>query len=275
MQIHEITLKEAAPRVPVNTGLAARAQNRNAPVSAPRVPQATQPATTAATPDEIEMDRRRRQVAQIPGAGPTTQALAGYIANKIGPRGLPSSKPAPATQAQLDAEMTRIKNQFPGLTDQQYQQALQQRAAKMTAPVAAPQAKPATAQPAVAKPTPNIQGGSELQKAQAAGSPARLAVGDNRSELQIAAEPNSIAQRQLATEPNKPAVAGAPLAPAEKAQDPMSQKQTTLATTKTFPPITIGAGPKATVYVNKGNGYVDNKSGKPIPPSILKAMGPQ
>ena len=61
------------------------------------------------------------------------------------------------------------------------------------------------------KPTPNIQGGSELQKAQAAGSPARLAVGDNRSELQIAAEPNSIANRQIDKEPTKVAVPGAPL----------------------------------------------------------------
>ena len=49
-----------------------------------------------------------------------------------------------------------------------------------------------------------IQGGSELQKAQAAGSPARQAVGDTRSELQIAAEPGSIAQQQLAkTSPAK------------------------------------------------------------------------
>ena len=64
---------------------------------------------------------------------------------------------------------------------------------------------------APAKPTPNIQGGSELQKAQAAGSPARLAVGDTRSELQIAAEPNSIANRQIDKEPNKPAVPGAPV----------------------------------------------------------------
>jgi hypothetical protein len=38
-----------------------------------------------------------------------------------------------------------------------------------------------------------------------------LAVGDNRSELQIAAEPNSIANRQLAAKPNKPAVPGASL----------------------------------------------------------------
>jgi hypothetical protein len=58
------------------------------------------------------------------------------------------------------------------------------------------------------KSAPNIQGGSELQKAQAAGSAARQAVGDNRSELQIAAEPNSIVNRQLATDPTLKEAAG-------------------------------------------------------------------
>jgi len=58
------------------------------------------------------------------------------------------------------------------------------------------------------KSAPNIQGGSELQKAQAAGSAARQAVGDNRSELQIAAEPNSIVNRQMATDPTLKEAAG-------------------------------------------------------------------
>jgi hypothetical protein len=49
------------------------------------------------------------------------------------------------------------------------------------------------------------------------------------------------------------------------------------ALTKTYPPITVGNpnDPKRTVYINKGQGYVDSKTGKPIPPAILKAMGPQ
>lgn len=141
-------------------------------------------------------------------------------------------------------------------------QAAQAAQAQQTATSAQPVAKPAQPAPAVTQPAP-IQGGSELQKAQAAGSPARLAVGDNRSELQIAAEPNSIAQRQVAQEPNKAAIPGAPA----------QATPATPAPAQTYPPITIGAGPKATVYVNKGKGYVDSKSGKPIPPSILKAMG--
>ena len=40
-----------------------------------------------------------------------------------------------------------------------------------------------------------------------------------------------------------------------------------------YPPITLGSGPKAQVYVNKGRGYIDSKTGKPMPPSIVKAMG--
>ena len=40
-----------------------------------------------------------------------------------------------------------------------------------------------------------------------------------------------------------------------------------------YPPITLGTGPKAQVYVNKGRGYIDSKTGKPMPPSIVQAMG--
>lgn len=175
MQIHEITLTEATPRMPVRTGLAQRAQARNTPV-APAQQQA--PARPQATPDEIELARRRQRAAEVPGAGPTTQAIGNWIANKIGPRGLPSQKAgAPAQQ-----------------------------------PVA-PQA-PVSQQP--------------VQQAQPAPQPT-----------------------------------------------PIVQTTTPTAPAKTYPPITIGnpKDPKATVYVNKGKGYVDSKSGQPIPPAILKAMG--
>jgi len=40
-----------------------------------------------------------------------------------------------------------------------------------------------------------------------------------------------------------------------------------------YPSITLGSGPKAQVYVNKGRGYVDSKTGKAMPPAIVKAMG--
>ena len=47
------------------------------------------------------------------------------------------------------------------------------------------------------------------------------------------------------------------------------------AATTQYPPITLGSGPKAQVYVNNGRGYIDSKTGKPMPPSIVKAMGIQ
>jgi hypothetical protein len=40
-----------------------------------------------------------------------------------------------------------------------------------------------------------------------------------------------------------------------------------------YPPITLGSGPKAQVFVKKGQGYIDSKTGKPMPPAIVQAMG--
>jgi hypothetical protein len=40
-----------------------------------------------------------------------------------------------------------------------------------------------------------------------------------------------------------------------------------------YPPITLGSGPKAQVFVNKGRGYVDSKTGKPMPSAVVQAMG--
>ena len=40
-------------------------------------------------------------------------------------------------------------------------------------------------------------------------------------------------------------------------------------------PITLGSGPNAQVFVNKGRGYVDQKTGAPMPPTIIKALGLQ
>jgi len=42
-----------------------------------------------------------------------------------------------------------------------------------------------------------------------------------------------------------------------------------------YPPITLGTGSKAQIFVNKGLGYVDSKTNKPMPPAIVKAMGLQ
>lgn len=42
-----------------------------------------------------------------------------------------------------------------------------------------------------------------------------------------------------------------------------------------LPPITLGTGPNAQVFINRGRGYVDKKTGAPMPPEIVKAMGLQ
>jgi hypothetical protein len=65
-------------------------------------------------------------------------------------------------------------------------------------------------------------------------------------------------------------------APATKAPTPRPAPAANAAATinpTQYPPITLGTGPKAQTYVNKGRGYVDSKTNKPMPPAIVKAMG--
>lgn len=82
------------------------------------------------------------------------------------------------------------------------------------------------------------------------------------------------------------ATSGDRLPPPGYTNPPAPQSTTAAATTKattpvipntplnkTYPPITLGTGPKAQVFVNKGSGYVDSKTNKPMPPAIVKAMG--
>jgi hypothetical protein len=218
MQIHEITLTEAnPPRMPVKTGLARQAQQRSVapPPQAPAAPQLT-PAQQLAQADQAEMQSRRAQAAQIPGAGPMTQAFGNYIANKIGPRGLPSQKAAAAAKTQASQPVHQLN---PVLTKQLQGMANKLNLPTQTTTVSSPAAPVAPAQ-------------------------------------------------TTAPAPAAPAQTTAPAAPAQ------TTAPKAVAPAQTYPPITIGAGPKATVYVNKGKGYVDNKTGKPIPPAILKAMRP-
>jgi len=205
MQIHEITLTEAnPPRVPVKTGLVRQAQKRSvAPTPAQQAQPQLTPAQQLAQADQAELQARRQKAAQIPGAGPMTQAIGNYIAQKIGPRGLPSQKAAAAAKAQPAVPQTN-----PVVTQQ-----LQTTANKLNLPT---------------------------------------------QTTTVSSPPAPVAPAQTTA----PAAPAQTIAPAPKAS------------AQTYPPITIGAGPKATVYVNKGKGYVDSKSGKPIPPAILKAMGP-
>lgn len=60
------------------------------------------------------------------------------------------------------------------------------------------------------------------------------------------------------------------------AQLQKGQKTPTAATApppQELPPITLGSGPNAQVFINKGQGYVDKKTGAPMPPAIVKALG--
>jgi hypothetical protein len=63
------------------------------------------------------------------------------------------------------------------------------------------------------------------------------------------------------------------VAPAQPAPQQTKVAPTVDLPQKQYPPITLGTGPKAQVFVNKGRGYVDSKTGKPMPPAIVKAMG--
>lgn len=42
-----------------------------------------------------------------------------------------------------------------------------------------------------------------------------------------------------------------------------------------LPPITLGSGPNAQVFINRGRGYVDKRTGEPIPPAIAKVLSIQ
>ena len=83
------------------------------------------------------------------------------------------------------------------------------------------------------------------------------------------ARPNGTPASQDAPAPQAAAIAqpGTTIKPVSRPVQPAS------AATTQYPPITLGSGPKAQVYVNKGRGYIDSKTGKPMPPSIVKAMG--
>ena len=57
------------------------------------------------------------------------------------------------------------------------------------------------------------------------------------------------------------------------ATTPHGQPPATTTPATQHPPITLGTGPGAQVFINKGRGYIDKKTGKPMPPAIVKAMG--
>ena len=94
-----------------------------------------------------------------------------------------------------------------------------------------------------------------------------IAVGSNNKHQTINTKPPA---PTTVSRPTTPPAPSTPVAtPKARPATPVS----TPAPTTQYPPITLGSGPKAQVFVNKGRGYIDSKTGKPMPPSIVKAMG--
>ena len=223
MQIHEITLTEAT-RVPVTTGLAQRARQRNIGVGS--VTQTGTPVTQPAGANAF--GQIAQQLVPTTPSTPTQSSTQGTItptaqgvthtSSVNNPNQLIAHPETAKMQQQWDLVNQQLRKQYPGQTEQQYQQAMLK--------------KMGYARPGILKPrTPS----------QATSQPAPQAATTARAGTTIKSAPR----------PVQPA----PAAPAQ------------------YPPITLGTGPKAQVYVNKGRGYVDSKTGKAMPPAIVKAMG--
>ncbi len=235
MLIHEITLREAT-RVPVTTGLAQRAQQRNVGVG-----PVTQTGTPVAQPAGANaFGQIAQQLAPQTPPGPSTSSSGGTIkpttqgvthtANIDNPNQLVGHPETAKMQQQWDLVNQQLRKQNPGQSEQQYQQAMLKKMGYARPGVL----KPATA-PATTKPT-----------TQPARPIAKMA--------------------PAATSPVAPTLASA--TPKARPAAPVAAPAITQ-----YPPITLGSGPKAQVFVNKGRGYIDSKTGKPMPPSIVKAMG--
>ena len=230
MQIHEITLREAA-RVPVTTRLAQRAQQRNIGVGP--VTQTGTPVTQPAGANAFGQMAQQLQKPTTP-AGPTQSGTQGTIkptaqgvthtASINNPNQLVGHPETANMQQQWDLVNQQLRKQNPGQSEQQYQQAMLK--------------KMGYARPGMLKSATPVTSATPAQPAPAPAQPAAATVARSGTTVRSAPRP-------------------AQPAPAQ------------------YPPITLGSGPKAQVYVNKGRGYVDSKTGKPMPPSIVKAMGIQ
>jgi cell division protein FtsN len=190
MQIHEITLKEATG----GAGAFGQMAQRLAPAG---------PTTS--------------------GSGGTITPTATGLRHTSGidnPNVIAQHPETAKAQQQWDIVNQQLRKQYPGQSEQQYQQAMLK--------------KMGYSRPGVFRPT-------TTSKAKAKSAPSTPA-------------PSTPAPRTPA--PRTPAPAPAPATPQ-------------------YPPITLGTGPKAQVFVNKGRGYVDSKTNKPMPPAIVKAMGLQ
>ena len=225
MQIHEIT---EAVRTPINTGLAQRSQQRNAGVEP--VAQDEIPVVPPVGADVF--GQMVQQVAPpVTPAGPTTSSTGGtttptahgltHTATTTNPNVIAQHPETQKAQQQWDIVNQQLKKQYPGQTEQYYQQAMLKKMGYARPGVF----RPTTTAKATVKPVP------------------------------------------VTTTPPVTTTIAAPPVTTTIAAPPVT------APLKQFPPITLGTGPKAQIYINKGRGYVDSKTNKPMPPSIVKAMG--
>ena len=154
----------------------------------------------------------------------------------------------------------------------------QQRQARSVAPATA---APATAAPASTYPVSQKIADYFLHKNPAFASVPRY---DQQQYYQTQPAQTQPAQAttQTATTPppagttatsTQAAATALPGATIKSAPRPAQPAPATTTPPSQYPPITLGSGPKAQVYVNKGRGYVDSKTGKAMPPAIVKAMG--
>ena len=193
MLIHEITLREAVLSNPGANVFGQMAQQL-----APQTATTTAPAKPGT---------------QVSSRGGTiTPSATGLVHTASERNPNPRDQPIGAQQ-KWDIEHRKLRNQFPGLTNAQYQQAMQ----------------------------------SRTGTAQRPGGPAPAATASPAPTTAVTTTPT------VAATPT-------PVAAAPETQ---------------YPPITLGTGPKAQIFVNKGRGYVDSKTNKPIPLPIVKALGLQ
>jgi hypothetical protein len=161
---------------------------------------------------------------QLAPSGPTTSSAGGTITPTAtglkhtsginNPNVIAQHPETQKAQQQWDIVNQQLRKQYPGQSEQQYQQTMLK--------------KMGYSRPGVFRPATTTKANATVKSA-----------------------PRTTAPRTTAPSATAPVMAPETL----------------------YPPITLGTGSQAQVFVNKGLGYVDRKTNKPMPPAIVKAMG--
>ena len=270
MQIHEITLREAEwePLDPKKIIATARPTkfNYGTPPIAPRV--GTEFLTDPATSKEKQDDLATKQAQYQQQSADAVNAMKTKSTPQVG-QSLPQVKqPTPSNGAGAFGQMAQQlqKPATPsGPTQSSTQGTITPTATGVVHTASERNPNPRT-EPIGAQQKWDI----EFRKLQNQ-YPGRTPQQYQQAMLQRAgtARPNGTPASQAAPAPQVVATAQ-PGTTIKSAPRPV---QPAPAATTQFPPITLGTGSKAQVYVNKGRGYIDSKTGKPMPPSIIQAMG--